>query len=73
MQEIATAYPAIAQVVDITAAYGTPVTSEGRHLYALKISDNVSVDEDEPAMLSRARTTRGKSRRRSSLSEPPNG
>ena len=51
MQEIATAYPAIAQVVDITAAYSTPVTSEGRHLYALKISDNVSMDEDEPAML----------------------
>ena len=51
MQEIATAYPAIAQFVDITAAYGTPPTAEGRHLFALKISDNVAVDEDEPAML----------------------
>jgi hypothetical protein len=51
MQEIATAYPAIAQVVDITAAYGTPPTAEGRHLFALKISDNVAADEDEPSML----------------------
>ena len=51
MQEIATAYPAIAQVVDITAAYGTPPTAEGRHLFALKISDNVATDEDEPSML----------------------
>lgn len=51
MQNIATAYPAIAQLVDITAAYNTPPTSEGRHLFALKISDNVTIDEDEPAML----------------------
>lgn len=51
MQEIATAYPAIARVVDITAVYNAPPTFEGRHLFALKISDNVAVDEDEPAML----------------------
>ena len=51
MQEIASTYPAIAQLVDITATYGTPPTSEGRHLFALKISDNVTVDEDEPSML----------------------
>jgi carboxypeptidase T len=51
LQQIADAYPAIAQVVDLTAAYNAPPTFEGRHLYALKISDNVSVDEDEPAML----------------------
>jgi carboxypeptidase T len=51
LQEIAAAYPEIAQVVDLTAAYSAPPTFEGRHLYALKISDNVSVDEDEPAML----------------------
>lgn len=48
---IAAAYPAIAEVVDITATYSTPPTAEGRHLFALKISDNVAVDEDEPAML----------------------
>ena len=51
MQEIASTYPAIAQLVDITATYGTPPTFEGRHLFALKISDNVTVDEDEPSML----------------------
>ena len=51
MEEIAAAYPAIVQLVDITATYGTPPTAQGRHLFALKISDNVGVDEDEPAML----------------------
>lgn len=51
MNEIAAAYPAIAQVVDITATYSTPPTAQGRHLFALKISDNVGDDEDEPAML----------------------
>jgi hypothetical protein len=51
MQDIAAAYPAIAQFVDITTTYNTPPTAQGRHLYALKISDNVETDEDEPAML----------------------
>ncbi len=51
MQEIADAYPAIAQLVDVTETYNTSATFEGRHLFALKISDNVSLDEDEPAML----------------------
>jgi carboxypeptidase T len=51
MQEIAATHPAIAQLVDITTTYGTPPTFEGRHLFALKISDNVTVDEDEPSML----------------------
>ncbi len=47
----AATYPAICEFVDLTARYGTPPTVEGRHLYALKISDNVSVEEDEPAFL----------------------
>jgi hypothetical protein len=51
MQEIAAAHPAIARVVDVTDSYGTPPTFEGRHLFALKISDNVAADEDEPAVL----------------------
>ena len=51
MQAIAAAYPAIARVVDLTATYNTPTTAEGRHLYALKISDNVGTDEDEPSVL----------------------
>jgi carboxypeptidase T len=51
MQEIAAAHPEIAQYVDITDTYDAPPTVEGRHLFALKISDNVAADEDEPAML----------------------
>ena len=51
MQAIADANPSIAQLVDLTATYQTPSTAEGRHLYALRISDNVAADEDEPAML----------------------
>jgi hypothetical protein len=51
LHEIADAHPGIAQVVDLTAAYGAPPTHERRHLFALKISDNVALDEDEPAML----------------------
>ena len=51
LRQIAESYPAIAQLVDVTATYNAPPTFEGRHIYALKISDNVSVDEDEPAML----------------------
>jgi len=51
MQTAASTFPAICQFVDLTAMLGTPATVEGRHLYALKISDNVGADEDEPAML----------------------
>jgi hypothetical protein len=51
LHEIASAYPAIARVVDLTVTYDTPPTAEGRHLYALKISDHVAADEDEPAMM----------------------
>lgn len=47
----AATYPAIAMLVDLTALYDTPPTVEGRHLYALKISDQVTQDEDEPAFL----------------------
>ncbi len=47
----ATNYPEICQLVDLTDSYGTPPTEEGRHLFALKISDNVLLDEDEPAFL----------------------
>jgi carboxypeptidase T len=51
MQDLAAAYPSLVQFVDLTATYGTPATIQGRHLYALKISDNVALDEDEPSML----------------------
>ncbi len=50
MQDAAATYPAICEFVDLTDRYGAPPTFEGRHLYAVKISDNVGVDEDEPAV-----------------------
>lgn len=50
MQDAAAAFPAICEFVDLNDRYGAPPTFEGRHLYAVKISDNVSVDEDEPAV-----------------------
>ena len=51
MDAIAAAFPDIAQVVDLTETYNTPATVDGRHLYALKISDNVQMEEDEPALM----------------------
>ncbi len=44
-------FPGLCQLVDLTATYGMPTTFEGRSMYALKISDNVTVDEDEPNFL----------------------
>lgn len=51
MQAAALDYPAICEFVDLTERYSAPPTFEGRHLYAVKISDNVQTDEDEPPML----------------------
>ncbi len=51
MQASAASFPAICKFVDLTGTYGTPPTWEGRRLFALKISDNVNADEDEPATL----------------------
>jgi hypothetical protein len=44
-------YPKQAKVVDLTKMLNTPKTVEGRSLYAIKISDNVDVDESEPNVL----------------------
>lgn len=44
-------FPSIARVVDLTQALNQRPTFEGRHIYALKISDRVDQDEDEPAAL----------------------
>ncbi len=41
-------YPGLARRIDLTQYTGAPPTHEGRHIYALKISDHVSKDEDEP-------------------------
>lgn len=43
-----TQHPALALRVDLNAAFGGPLTHEGRRTYALKISDGVGADEDEP-------------------------
>ncbi|MFN8176669.1 MAG: M14 family zinc carboxypeptidase [bacterium] len=45
LQAIATAYPAITQLTSLGNSL------EGRPIWALKISDNASVDEDEPEVL----------------------
>ncbi len=44
-------YPDICKVYDITDKYNVSPTYEGRHIYAIKISDNVADDEDEPNFL----------------------
>ncbi|MFN0131980.1 MAG: M14 family zinc carboxypeptidase [Phycisphaerales bacterium] len=44
-------YPAICQVVNLTTRYGTPATAQGRSMFAVKISDNVASNEDEPTFL----------------------
>ena len=44
------AHPTIAQKVDLSALPGGMQTWDGNSIYALKVSDNVASDEDEPAM-----------------------
>jgi hypothetical protein len=51
MLDAATAFPSICQFVDLTDTYGTPSTTEGNSMFALKISDNVTLEEDEPSFL----------------------
>jgi len=45
------AYPALARKVNLSTLPGGVLTHEGRPIFALKVSDNVASDEDEPAML----------------------
>eukprot|EP00736_Rhodelphis_marinus_P002815 Rmarinus@m.20452 len=40
-----------AKVFDLTDTYNTAPTHQGRHIFAMKISDNVHADEDEPNVL----------------------
>jgi len=44
LQNRATTYPDLCQIFDLGASAG----SAGRHIWALKITDNVAVEEDEP-------------------------
>jgi len=51
MNATASNYPSICKMVDLTTTYNVDTTFEGRHLYAIKISDNVEQDEGEPTFL----------------------
>lgn len=51
MDQAAATWPSLARKVDISLLPGGQLTHEGRHMFALKVSDNVAVDEDEPAIL----------------------
>lgn len=51
MNETEDSYPSICKVYDLTEFYNVEPTYEGRHIYAMKISDNVLIDEDEPNFL----------------------
>ena len=51
MTNAAANHPAICQLVNLTQTYGTPQTWEGRDIYAVKISDNVAVEEDEQSFM----------------------
>lgn len=46
-----TNHPDICRVVDLTETYAMPPTAQGRHLFALKISDHVDLDEEELSIL----------------------
>ncbi len=44
-------YPALAQKLDLTTLSGAQKTHDKRGIFALKVSDNVDKNEDEPAIL----------------------
>ena len=48
---IAAQNPSICRAYDLTHKYGLQPTFEGRSIWAVKISDNVGQEEDEPAFL----------------------
>jgi hypothetical protein len=51
MTNFAANFPTICKLYDLTTTYNQNTTQEGNHLYAVKISDNVDIDENEPAFL----------------------
>ncbi|RMH03469.1 MAG: hypothetical protein D6702_05875 [Planctomycetota bacterium] len=51
MLDLENQYPTVARRIDLTALTGSPATHQGRHIYALKISDAPAADEDEPNVL----------------------
>lgn len=51
MYDVESSYPSVCKVYDLTETYDVSPTYEDRHIYAMKISDNVDQDEDEPNFL----------------------
>ena len=51
MLRIEARFPTVVQVVDLTIRYGVPATHEGRHIQAVRVSDHVGQEEDEPTLL----------------------
>lgn len=51
MDQAVAMYPGLAHKVDISTLPGGQLSHQGRHLFALKVSDNAAVDEDEPAIV----------------------
>jgi hypothetical protein len=51
LRQLQSEHPAIARVVDLHQLLQTPRTVEERTLWALKISDHVTMTEDEPAVV----------------------
>ncbi|HEX9636591.1 MAG TPA: M14 family zinc carboxypeptidase [Acidobacteriota bacterium] len=51
MQTLANTYPMICRYVNLSATLGAALTWDWRSIFALKISDNVAADEDEPTAL----------------------
>jgi hypothetical protein len=51
LQQFQSEHPAIAQAVNLNELFQTPLTAQGRALWALKISDRVTETEDEPAFV----------------------
>lgn len=51
MTNAANANPGICQLVNVSATYGPSNTQGANSIYAVKISDNVAVSEDEPRFL----------------------
>jgi len=51
LADFETDHPAVARNIDVGALTGVGNTAEGRPIHALKISDNVDEDEDEPTIM----------------------
>ena len=51
MRDAAARNPGFAEFIDLTMTYSVPTTHEGRHIFALKVSDNAAEREDEPNIL----------------------